>query len=65
MAMTKREAWNYALGICKVDGGEPDEEFLELVEQEIRGEISCDDIHQRLIEQYTVKLEVKDAENKT
>lgn len=42
--MDKKEAWDFALGMIKVDGLEPTPEFLELVEKEIRGEISEDDI---------------------
>ena len=32
--MNKEKAWNYALGMIKVDGLEPSKEFLELVEKE-------------------------------
>jgi hypothetical protein len=60
--MTKRDAWDYALGICKVDGSEPDAEFLELVEKEIRGEITNDEIHKILMEKHTVK-QVNEDEN--
>lgn len=37
--MNKDQAWNYALGIIKVDGLEPSSEFLELVEKEGNGKI--------------------------
>jgi len=39
MGTQKNKAWDYALGIIKVDGLEPSPEFLELVEKEKRGEI--------------------------
>lgn len=52
--MTKREAWDYAIGIVQLDGIKPSDEFLELVEKEIRGEITRDDIRRALIEKYKV-----------
>jgi hypothetical protein len=42
--MDKNQAWDYAIGIIKVDGLEPSPDFLELVEKEKRGEITRDDI---------------------
>ncbi|MCK9313076.1 MAG: antitoxin VbhA family protein [Methanocorpusculum sp.] len=42
--MSNQQAWNYALGIIKVDGLTPSPDFLELIEKEIKGEISTDDI---------------------
>lgn len=36
----KRAAWDYAIGMMKVDGVKPDDEYLELVEKEINGEIN-------------------------
>ena len=52
MSMSKEKAWNYALGIIKVDGIEPSLEFLELVEKEKRGEITTDGIIKTLNEKY-------------
>lgn len=40
----KRKAWNYAIGMMQVDGVKPDEEYLELVEKEISGEITLDEM---------------------
>lgn len=40
----KRKAWNYAIGMMQVDGVKPDEEYLELVEKEINGEITLDEM---------------------
>lgn len=34
MSVNKNEAWEYAIGLIKVDGLEPSKEFLELVEKE-------------------------------
>ena len=31
--MTKTEAWNYAIGLIKVDGLEPTPEFKEYIEK--------------------------------
>ncbi len=53
--MTNEEAWNFAIGIVQVDGIKPSDDFLELVEQEKRGEITGEDIRRILIEKYTVK----------
>lgn len=61
--MDKEKAWNYALGIIKVDGLEPSEEFLELVEKEKRGELTKEDIKKTLDKKYKMKeeRESKDA----
>lgn len=53
--MNKEKAWNYALGIIKVDGLEPSPDFLELVEKEIKGEITTDDIRRVLDQKYKMK----------
>lgn len=52
--MTKREAWDYAIGIVQVDGIKPSDDFMELVEKEKRGEITTDDIRRILIKKYKV-----------
>jgi len=52
MNTQKDKAWDYALGIIKVDGLEPSPEFLELVEKEKRGEITTNDIINTLNERY-------------
>lgn len=59
--MTKSDAWGYALGIIKVDGLEPSEEFLELVEKEKRGEITDQDILKHLDQKYKMKRKKQDA----
>lgn len=40
----KREAWDYAIGMMQVDGVKPDQEYLDLVEKEINGEITLDEM---------------------
>ena len=51
--MTKEQAWDYALGMLKVDGLEPSEEMMEMIEKEKRGEMTEDEILTRLREKYT------------
>lgn len=60
--MNKEKAWDYALGIIKVDGLEPSPEFLKLVEREKRGEITTEDIIKTLNSKYKIKRE-GDCEN--
>ena len=38
--MTKSEAWDYAIGMLKVDGLTPTKDFQEYIEKEKRGEIT-------------------------
>ncbi len=52
--VSKEDAWDYALGMIKIDGLEPTEEFLELVEKEKRGEVTDEDIKNYLDKKYTV-----------
>lgn len=40
----KRKAWEEAFGLIKVDGLEPTPEFKTMVEKEIRGEITDEDL---------------------
>lgn len=51
--MDNEKAWNFAIGIVQLDGIKPSDDFLELVEQEKRGEITGEDIRRALIEKYT------------
>ena len=53
MAMTREEAWDYAIGMLKVDGLEPSEEMMEMIEREKRGEMTTEDILKRLHEKYS------------
>ncbi len=50
--MTKRQAWDYAIGIVKVAGLEPSEELKEYIKKEIRGEVTTAEIKQFLDKKY-------------
>lgn len=50
--MEKSKAWDFALGLIKVDGLEPSEDFLKPVEKEKKGEITTEDILSFLDEKY-------------
>lgn len=56
--MDKEKAWDYALGIIKVDGLKPSKEFLELVEKEKRGEITDSDLQKHLNRKYVMKGDI-------
>lgn len=53
--MTSGQAWDYAVGMIKVDGLEPTEEFKEYIEKEKRGEITMEDARRYLDKKYKVK----------
>jgi len=53
--MGKQQAWDYALGLIKVDGLTPTSDFMALVEKEINGEISLLDIEKSLNKKYKMK----------
>lgn len=53
--ITNEKAWDFAIGLARIDGVKPSEEFLELVEKEKRGEITGDDIRRILYNKYKVK----------
>lgn len=53
--MTNSEAWDYAIGMIKVDGLEPTEDFKKYIELEKRGEITMDDAKQFLDKKYKMK----------
>lgn len=56
MAMTKeqkREAWNFAQGMIKVDGLNTSDEMDALIEREIAGEITTTDIKKALDKKYS------------
>ena len=42
--MTNTQAWDYAVGMIRVDGLEPTPEFKEYIEKEKRGDITMNDI---------------------
>ena len=53
--MTNAQAWDYAIGLIKVDGLEPTEEFKECIEKEKKGELSMDDLKKFLDKKYKIK----------
>ena len=50
--MTNVQKWDYSLGLIQVDGLTPSKEFLDLVEQEKRGEITTEDMKKALDTKY-------------
>lgn len=48
----KRAAWDYAIGMMQVDGVKPDAEYLALVEKEINGEITLDEMELIILKKY-------------
>lgn len=53
--MTNTQAWDYAIGLIKVDGLEPTKDFKECIEKEKKGELSMDDLKKYLDKKYKVK----------
>ena len=53
--MTDTQAWNYAIGMIKVDGLEPTKEFKQYIEKEKRGEVTIEDVKRFLDKKYKVK----------
>ena len=53
--MTDTQKWDYSLGLIKIDGLTPSDEFLELVEKEKRGEITTEDMKKALDSKYKMK----------
>lgn len=58
--MTNSQAWDYAIGMIKVDGLEPTEDFKKYIEMEKRGEVTMEDAKRFLDKKYKVK-ETADA----
>ena len=48
-------AWNYAIGMIKVDGLEPTADFKKYIEKEKRGEATMEDVKQFLDKKYKMK----------
>jgi glutamate mutase epsilon subunit len=53
--MDNNKAWDYAIGMIKIDGLEPTSDFLEMVEKEKRGEMTMVDIERELGKRYHMK----------
>ncbi len=59
--MTNTQAWDYAVGMIRVHGLGPPQEFKDYIEKEKRGEITMADIKQYLDKKYKVKGEPVNA----
>jgi hypothetical protein len=53
--MTNSEAWDYAIGMIKVDGLEPTEDFKQYIEKEKNGEVTMEDAKNFLDKKYKMK----------
>lgn len=53
--MDKKQAWDYAIGMVKVDGLTPTEDFINLANKEIEGKITTADIEKTLNKKYKMK----------
>lgn len=53
--MTNSQAWDYAIGMIKVDGLEPTEDFKKYIEKEKRGEVTMEDAKLFLDKKYKMK----------
>ena len=58
--MTNSQAWDYAIGMIKVDGLEPTEDFKKYIEMEKRGEVTMEEAKRFLDKKYKMK-ETADA----
>lgn len=55
LSMTNSQAWDYAIGMIKVDGLEPTEDFKKYIEKEKKGEVTMDDAKRFLDKKYKMK----------
>lgn len=55
LIMTNSQAWDYAIGMIKVDGLEPTEDFKKYIEKEKRGEVTMEDAKFFLDKKYKMK----------
>lgn len=53
--MTNEQAWDYAIGMIKVDGLEPTEDFKKYIEKEKNGEVTMEDAKRFLDKKYKMK----------
>ena len=53
--MTNSQAWDYAIGMIRVDGLEPTEDFKKYIEKEKKGEVTMDDAKRFLDKKYKMK----------
>ena len=52
---TNSQAWDYAIGMIKVDGLEPTEDFKKYIEMEKKGEVTMEDAKRFLDKKYKMK----------
>lgn len=55
--MTVAKAWDYAIGLIKVDGLEPTEDFKKYIELEKQGKTTTQDLKKYLDKKYKAKGE--------
>lgn len=55
--MTVAKAWDYAIGLIKVDGLEPTEDFKKYIELEKQGKATTQDLKKYLDKKYKAKGE--------
>ena len=55
--MTVAKAWDYAIGLIRVDGLEPTEDFKKYIELEKEGKATTQDLKKYLDKKYTAKSE--------
>lgn len=55
MLINDNKKWDYALGMIKVDGLEPSEEFKKLIAKEKEGKMTLDDMKKALDKHYKMK----------
>jgi hypothetical protein len=56
MALSNEKAWEYAIGLIRVDGLTPSDDFMELVEKEKKGEVTTADMKKILDKKYKMKI---------
>jgi len=61
----KAEIWEVAIGLQQVDGLKPSAYLIELAKSHIEGEITIDEVKERLNEYYKVKPSPETAESRT
>lgn len=53
--MTNAKAWDYSLGLIKVDGLTPTKDFMECIEKNKNGEMTKSEMKEFLDKKYKVK----------
>lgn len=53
--MTNAEAWDYAIGMIRVDGLEPTEDLKKYIEKEKTSEATMEDVKKFLDKKYKMK----------